>query len=241
MAPKIFINYRRDNSIGMAGQLYELLVQALGRNSVFMGIHDIPPGVDFFAYLSRQVAACDVMLVVIGPNWLTAKDEAGQRRLGQPDDFVVIALVAALARDIRVIPVLVDGARMPKESELPDSLKQLARRQAAEVRHAHFGQDAKALVARMWDDPRTGAAPNRITFKQKMTSLLEKFKLMRAMPRRREPPRPAARMPFNKQLSAAEMENFAALRRDRTITSDIADTVECSVFAPPRCRLPKWP
>ena len=92
MAPKIFINYRRDNSIGMAGQLYELLVQALGRNSVFMGIHDIPPGVDFFAYLSRQVAACDVMLVVIGPNWLTAKDEAGQRRLGQPDDFVVIAL-----------------------------------------------------------------------------------------------------------------------------------------------------
>ena len=77
------------------------------------------------------------------------------------------------------------------------------------------------------------AAPNRITFKQKMTSLLEKFKLMRAMPRRHEPPRPAARMPFNKQLSAAEMKNFAALRRDRTTTSDIADTVECSVFAPP--------
>ena len=126
MAPKIFINYRRDNSIGMAGQLHELLVQALGRNSVFMGIHDIPPGVDFLAYLSRQVAACDVMLVVIGPNWLTAKDEAGQRRLGQPDDFVAIALAAALTRNIRVIPVLVDGARMPKAGELPE-LSQSAR------------------------------------------------------------------------------------------------------------------
>ncbi len=59
----------------------KLLVQALGRNSVFMGVHDIPPGVDLLEYLSDQVAACRVMLVVIGPNWLTAKDEAGQRRL----------------------------------------------------------------------------------------------------------------------------------------------------------------
>ena len=130
MAPKIFINYRRDDSIGMAGQLHELLVQTLGRNRVFKGIHDIPPGIDFLAFLSGQVAACDVMLVVIGPNWLTAEDEAGQRRLDQPDDFVAIEIAAALARDIRVIPVLVEGARMPRESELPDTLKALARRQA---------------------------------------------------------------------------------------------------------------
>ena len=169
------------------------------------------------------------MLVVIGPNWLTAEDEAGQRRLDQPDDFVAIEIAAALARDIHVIPVLVEGARMPKESELPDSLKRLARRHhSRSVRQP--GQSAgRTNVRELW--PGWSAKSNNL--KQKITSLLEKFKLMRAMPRRHEPPRSAARMPFNKQLSAAEMENFAALRRDRTITSDIADTVECSVFAPP--------
>ena len=129
MAPKIFINYRRDDSIGMAGRLHDRLAQTLGRNKLFMDVDDIPPGDRLRSVSERQVAACHAMLVVIGPNWLTAKDEAGQRRLDQPDDFVAIEIAAALARDIRVIPVLVEGARMPKASELPDSLKPLARRQ----------------------------------------------------------------------------------------------------------------
>lgn len=106
-------------------------------------------GVDFATHLNDQVAACDVMLVVIGPNWLRAKDKAGQRRLHQPDDFVAIEIMAALTRNIRVIPVLIEGARMPQASELPDALKPLARRQAAEIRHASFGRDAEALVVRM--------------------------------------------------------------------------------------------
>jgi hypothetical protein len=78
-----------------------------------------------------------------------AKDEAGQRRLHQPDDFVAIEIAAALARDIRVIPVLVDGARIPKASELPDSLKRLAGRQAIEVRQPHFDRDAEALIEKV--------------------------------------------------------------------------------------------
>jgi tetratricopeptide (TPR) repeat protein len=149
MAGKIFINYRRDDSIGMAGRLHDRLAQTFGRDNLFMDVDHIPVGEDFVAYLNSQVAACDVVLVIIGPNWLRAKGKAGQRRLHQPDDFVAIEISAALARNIRVIPVLVDGARMPKESELPDSLKPLARRQSAEVRHAHFGHDAEALIARM--------------------------------------------------------------------------------------------
>src|SRR5439155_172201 len=84
-----------------------------------------------------------------GTAWLGAKAESGGRRLDNADDFFAIEIAAALARAIRVIPVLVDGARMPKASELPDSLKPLARRQAVEVRHAHFGHDAEAVVARM--------------------------------------------------------------------------------------------
>src|SRR6476659_990150 len=149
MASKIFINYRRDDSIATAVHLHERLAQVFGRDNLFMDVDNIPFGIDFEEHLNGQVAACDVMLVVIGPNWLNAKDDTGQRRLQQPDDFVAIEIAAALARNIRVIPVLVDGARMPKASELPDSLKPLARRQAAEVRHSHFGRDAETLVASM--------------------------------------------------------------------------------------------
>ncbi len=90
-----------------------------------------------------------MFLTFIGPNWLEAKDEAGQRRLHHPDDFIAIEIAAALARNIRVIPVLVDGARMPELSELPDSLKPLARLQALEVHQLHFDRDAEALVERV--------------------------------------------------------------------------------------------
>lgn len=149
MAGKIFINYRRDDSIGMAGRLHDRLAQTFARDSLFMDVDNIPAGRDFADYLNSQVAACDTMLTVIGPNWLTVKDENGQRRLDNSEDFVVIEIAAALARNIPVVPVLVDGARMPKASELPDSLKPLVRRQAVEMRHAHFGKDAEALIARM--------------------------------------------------------------------------------------------
>ena len=149
MAVKVFINYRRDDSIGMAGRLHDRLAQTFGSDNLFMDVDNIPVGRDFADYLNGQVAACDAMLTVIGPNWLTAKDENGQRRLDNPEDFVVIEIGVALARNISVVPVLVDGARMPKASELPDSLKPLVRRQAVEMRHAHFGKDAEALIARM--------------------------------------------------------------------------------------------
>jgi hypothetical protein len=149
MAVKVFINYRRDDSIGMAGRLHDRLAQTFGRDNLFMDVDNIPVGRDFADYLNSQVTACDAMLTVIGPNWLTAKDENGQRRLDNSEDFVVIEIGVALARNIPVVPVLVDGARMPKASELPDSLKPLVRRQAVEMRHAHFGKDAEALIARM--------------------------------------------------------------------------------------------
>ena len=114
-----------------------------------MDVEDIPAGVDFAKYLSDQVAASRVFLAVIGPTWLDAKDESGGRRIDDPDDFVAIEITAALARNIRVIPVLVEGARMPKAGELPDPLKALARRQAVDVGQLQFGRDAEALVERV--------------------------------------------------------------------------------------------
>jgi PQQ-dependent dehydrogenase (methanol/ethanol family) len=92
------------------------------------------------------VAACDVFLAVIGSNWLDTKDDDGRRRFDNPDDFVAIEIAAALARNIRVIPVLVDGARMPKADKLPDSVKPLVRRNAVEIRNTQFGRDTEALA-----------------------------------------------------------------------------------------------
>src|SRR5262249_15055135 len=114
--------------------------------NLFMDVDHIPAGVDFVEHLLAQVAACQVFLVVIGPNWLDAKDDGGRRRFDNPDDFVSLEIAAALARTVRVIPVLVDGARMPKADRLPDSIKPLVRRNAVELRNAHFGRDAEGLI-----------------------------------------------------------------------------------------------
>src|SRR6476619_158116 len=146
MAGKIFINYRRDDSAATAGRLHDRLAQTFGLENLFMDVDHIPAGVDFVDYLPSQVAACDVFLAVIGPNWLDAKDDDGRRRFDNPDDFVAIEIAAALARNIRVIPVLVDGARTPKAANLPNSIKPLVRRNAVEVRNSHFGRDAEALT-----------------------------------------------------------------------------------------------
>src|SRR5215471_2734228 len=149
MAGTIFINYRREDSIGTAGRLRDRLAQAFGQSNLFMDVDNIPAGVDFLTYLNKQVAACDVLLVVIGRNWLDSKDESGRRRLENPDDFVAVEIAAALARDIRVIPILVDDARMPKADKLPDPIKLLARRNAVELRHTHFHRDAQALIGKI--------------------------------------------------------------------------------------------
>src|SRR5262245_40723192 len=149
MDGKIFINYRRDDSIGTAGRLHDRLVQVFGRDRLFMDVDHIPAGEDFVGYLNAQVASCDLFLALIGPEWLNAIDESGRRRLDNPDDFVKIEIAAALARNIRVIPVMIEGARMPKAEEVPDSIKALVRRHAVEVRHSQFGRDAEALVAKV--------------------------------------------------------------------------------------------
>jgi len=164
MAGKIFINYRRDDSIGTAGRLYDRLAQTFGSKNMFMDVDHIPAGVDFVEYLHGQVAACDVFLAVMGPNWLNAKDERGRRRVDNPDDYVTIEIAAALARNIRVIPVLVDGARTPNADKLPDSVKPLVRRNAVEIRNTQFGRDAEALIKKVHEAlegarPETGKWP----------------------------------------------------------------------------------
>jgi hypothetical protein len=149
MAGKIFINYRREDSIAIAGRLHDRLAEAFGRDNLFMDIDNIPIGINFYEYLKSEMADCDAVLSVIGPNWLNAKDDTGQRRLDKPDDFVAIEISIALAGDILVVPVLVDGTRMPGASELPSSLKPFALRNAIQVRNTSFGSDAEQLIKKM--------------------------------------------------------------------------------------------
>jgi hypothetical protein len=143
----IFINYRRDDAPGVAGRLYDHLAKDFQRRDLFMDVDAIKPGLDFVKQLDTQVSNCGVLLALVGPHWLAAKDKEGARRLHGARDYVRVEIASAPKRDIPVIPVLIDGAGMPGEEDLPDDLKSLARRHALELRHTRFAADADAIVS----------------------------------------------------------------------------------------------
>src|SRR5215831_19275398 len=132
--PRILVSYRRADTAYLATTIHEKLAQAFGLENVFMDVNAIPAGRDFRKHLEQAVASCDVVLAVIDERWLDAREAAGRRRLDLPTDWVRIELETALARDIPVIPLLVAGARTPVEAELPESLRELAYRQALLLR-----------------------------------------------------------------------------------------------------------
>jgi hypothetical protein len=138
MAAKVFLCYRRDDSAGYAGRVQDRLAQEFGRDLLFMDVDAIPLGVNFATVLRNEVAKCEVLLAVIGPHWLDARDEAGTRRLDDPQDFVRIEIGAALHRNIPVIPILLDGAKVPKANQLPKDLEELSMRNGLDVRHTSF-------------------------------------------------------------------------------------------------------
>jgi hypothetical protein len=140
----IFINYRREDSAGHTGRLFDRLSARLpGR--VFMDIDTLEPGVDFAEVIEKAVGSCQVLIVVIGNDWLRVKDAAGHRRLDDEADYVRLELATALQRSIRVIPVLVQGAPMPRAEELPADIARLARRNAIELSDARWAYDVDRL------------------------------------------------------------------------------------------------
>src|SRR5688572_10834401 len=132
--PKIFISYRREDSSGYAGRLNEKLSQVFGGKNVFMDLEDIEAGTDFDQAIRKSVSACDALIVLIGKRWLSIADGSGARRLDDPHDYVRLEIATALERNIRVIPVLVNRAEMPAQSDLPQAVSALALRQARTVR-----------------------------------------------------------------------------------------------------------
>jgi HEPN domain-containing protein len=147
---KIFMSYRRQDSADVTGRLHDRLETHFGQGAVFIDIDAIPLGLDFRKHLGDAVNQCDVLLAVIGDHWLDARYEnghnKGQRRLDDPHDFVRIEIESALARGIPVVPLLVGRNAMPAVADLPDGLKELAYRNAAEVRS---GPDFRGQVDRL--------------------------------------------------------------------------------------------
>lgn len=146
MPQRVFISYRRGDAAGYAGRVNDRLSRELGRELVFMDVDAIPLGSDFVKVLREEVGGCQVLLALIGQNWIDARDSEGRRRLEEPDDFVRVEIATALARDIPVIPVLFDGASPPPTHRLPDNLKELAHRNGLQVRHETFHADLDKLV-----------------------------------------------------------------------------------------------
>jgi hypothetical protein len=140
------MSYRREETSYAAGWLFDRLSGHFGRGQVFKDIDSIELGDDFVEVITTAVGSCDVLLALIGDRWLTITDQDGRRRLDSPEDFVRLEIEAALTRNIRVIPILVEGARMPRAYELPASLAKLVRRQALELSPSRFDFDTLRLL-----------------------------------------------------------------------------------------------
>jgi YVTN family beta-propeller protein len=143
--PTIFISYRRRDSAGHTGHLYDELSEEFGRGHVFRDLDSVPAGQDFVTHIETEISGCDTVVVVIGPEFLTAGD-IGRRRLDDPGDHVRAEVEAALASGAEVFPVLVAGAEMPDPDELPDSIKPLARRNAIELSDSRWRYDVNRLI-----------------------------------------------------------------------------------------------
>ena len=143
---RIFVNYRREETSGHAGRLYDAFAARFGEERVFMDLDQIEPGLDFTEVISDAVASCDVVIALVGARWLSAADTMGRRRLDSPDDFVRLELEAALARGVRVIPALVQDAEMPTSDQLPDTMRPFARRHAVELSDTRWSFDVGRMI-----------------------------------------------------------------------------------------------
>ena len=147
MAGKIFINYRRNQSVDQAQHLATVLSRTFGSSRIFIDVRGIDGFSDWLKVLKEQVAGTAAMISLIGPDWADARDDNGERRLDHSHDFVRLEIVEALTRDIPVLPVLLNGASPPLKECLPEDMRGMLRRQAMELHAKRFPEDAKAIAA----------------------------------------------------------------------------------------------
>jgi hypothetical protein len=145
-AHRLFISYRRQDSAAYAGRLKENLEKRFYADNVFFDLHGIAAGDDFVDVIEEKIAISDVMLVVIGPQWLSAVDDDGNPRLGSNNDYVTVEIATALRHELEIIPVLVGGTDMPKREQLPEVIVGLARKNAAEISDSRWSYDVQEVV-----------------------------------------------------------------------------------------------
>lgn len=143
----IFLSYRRNDAAGHAGRLYDRLSAHFGPDRVFRDLDSLSYGTQFLPTIREAVGSCDSLVAVIGREWLTATSSRGERRLDDPRDFVRLEVAAALERGIPVIPVLVEGAEMPTEADLPVPLVRLCQYNGLDLSDARWDFDVGRLVS----------------------------------------------------------------------------------------------
>jgi hypothetical protein len=159
VAKRVFISYRREDTAPAAGRVYDRLCQLLSKPNVFFDVSTIAGGEIFDRKLMSEIERSDAVLVFIGKSWLASV--GGRVRVAEPGDYVRAEVSAALQRSVLMLPVLVDGARMPQPDQLPDDIRAITSRNALPLRHESFDDDAENIVAavlgvaagaRPWDD-----------------------------------------------------------------------------------------
>lgn len=144
---QMFINYRRSDTAAYAGRIFDRLKSTYGHESVFMDITNVELGMDFTVAVREAVEKCDLFLCLIGRDWLKAEDTEGGRRLEHPGDHVRIEIEAALSRDdVRLLPLLFEGAQMPDVSDLCKELAPIAHRNALEMSDKRWDYDFSQLT-----------------------------------------------------------------------------------------------
>jgi len=146
---RVFISYRRSDSAGHAGRLYDYLKNYFGNERIFFDVNTIQAGVNFEQKINSELDNSEVVLVLIGNQWLDAKDKEGSKRLDNPKDYVRLEVETALSKNITVIPILLQGATMPSGNVLPDTLYDLSRRNAIRLNDDHWNSDFKLLATIM--------------------------------------------------------------------------------------------
>lgn len=146
VSDRIFINYRRDDSAGYAGRLSDSLGAYFGPERIFRDVSGIDYGADFEQAIDSKLEESGAVVVVIGDHWLSAKDAAGRRRLDDPQDYVIREISVALRNGVAVVPVLIGNASMPRGEELPEDLKDLAKRNAITVSDERWNFDVERLA-----------------------------------------------------------------------------------------------
>ena len=146
----VFISYRRSDSQWATRRINESLQRFLPPKNIFMDVDSVAPGVNFLDVVSSEIAKCDLLLVVIGPEWIEEIDpKTGKNRLFNPEDYVRNEISAALERNIPVVPILIDGTEMPSTKDLPKELHELSQRNASFLTDRNFDLDIDNLAQKL--------------------------------------------------------------------------------------------